>query len=148
MIILGYDSSDVDDTVLRVLDESTMAFEDGNNELWRNQRSRLAPRRYTLTGNKTFTIVPPDLPVSWTTPGTYVRMHYVKMAIPVVNTTDPIDISIPDYYQEAIRYLAVAYLLENDTDLKSSQLKKEMAEAFGYHMAAGVEKLAQGEQDA
>ncbi len=152
--VLGIDSPDTNDNVLRALDESSMAFEDSNNEQWRNQRPLFPPKRWVLTGNRQFCVVPPALPVAlpaeWgiTDPTTvYVRLHYTKMATPVVSLTDPIDASIPDYYQEAIRYIAVAYLMETDTDLKSLQIKKEMAESFGLHMAAGVEKIGTGEQD-
>jgi|GEM_PF-5560311 len=152
--VLGIDSPDTNDNVLRILDESSMAFEDSNNELWRNQRPLFPPKRWVLTGNQQFCVVPPVLPVAlppeWgvTDPTTvFVRLHYTKMATPVVNLADFIDPSIPDYYQEAIRYIAVAYLMETDTDLKSMQIKKEMAESFGLHMAAGVEKLGTGEQD-
>jgi len=151
---MGVDSSDVNDTVLRVLDESTMAFEDGNNEFWRTQRAKFPPKRWVMTGDQQFSTVPVTLPTTlppeWgvVDPSTvFVRLHYVKMATPVVLLSDPIDPSIPDYYQEAIRYIAVAYLMETDTDLKSVQIKKEMTESFGYHMAAGLDKLASGEVD-
>ena len=149
------DSSDVNDVVLRILDESSMEFEDGNNELWRSQQGKFPPKRWTLIGNQQFCTVPPVLPAAlppeWGAidPATVlVRVHYIKKAVPVALPADAIDSAIPDYYQEALRYLAVAYLMETDTDLKSIQLKKEMMESFGYHMAAGVEKLATGEQDA
>ena len=150
----GVDSSDVNDTVLRALDESSMAFEDGNNELWRFLRPKFPPKRWVMTGDQQFCVVPPGLPTTlpseWDAvdPATiFVRLHYIKMATPVVLLSDPIDPSIPDYYQEAIRYIAVAYLMETDTDLKSVQIKKEMTESFGYHMAAGLDKLATGEVD-
>ncbi len=145
--VLGADSSDVNDVVLRVLDESTMAYEDSANELWRNQRASFVPRRWTLIANQQFTVVPPSLPTKWTLPNTYVRVHYIKKAVPVALPADPMDPSIPDYYQEAIRYAAVAYLMEKDTDLKSMQLKGEMMKSFEYHMAGGVPPLAVTEQD-
>jgi hypothetical protein len=150
----GIDTTDVNDTVLRVLDESSMSFEDSNNELWRSRRTAFPPKRWVMTGNQQFCIVPPILPTvlpgSWgvSDPTTvYVRLHYVKRATPVVNLSDPIDTAIPDYYQEALRYVAVAYLMETDTDLKSIQIKKEMMESFAAHMASGPEKLATGEVD-
>jgi hypothetical protein len=145
--VLGIDSDDSSDVVLRALDESTLGYEDSANELWRTTRASFAPRRWTLTANQQFVVVPPLLPTSWVTPDTYVRVHYIKKATPVVLPADPIDISIPDYYQEAIRYAAAAYLMEKDTDLKSMQLKKEMMESFEYHMSGGVPPLAVTDQD-
>jgi hypothetical protein len=145
--VADIDSDDSTDTVVRVLDESTIEFEDSINELWRTARATFKPRRWSLVGNLKFTVIPPIGPTDSTTTGMYVRLHYIKMATPVVADADTIDPSIPDYYQEALRYLAVAYLMETDTDLKSIAIKKEMAESFGYHMAGGVQKLATPEQD-
>jgi len=134
-----------DDVVIRILDESTMVHEDAANELWRSQRTAYLPRRWTLIGNQKFTIVPPILPVS--APSYAVRVYVVSMATRVVAPTDPIDPAIPNYYQEALRYAAAAYLMEKDTDLKSMQLKGEMMKSFEYHMSGEIPTLAVTEQD-
>jgi hypothetical protein len=146
----GVDSSDVTDVVIRILDPSEVGLEDSNNERWRSVRPSYLPRRWTLIGGLLFSIVPPLMPTDGSGAGMYVRLHYIKRAVPVDYTvpTSPVDASIPDYYQEALRYAAVAYLLEKDTDLKSLQLKGEMMKAFDFHLAGGVVNLAQGEQDA
>lgn len=142
------------DTVLRVLDESTLVHEDAVNEKWRSQRASFLPRRYALAGNSNFVVIPPILPAG-TAAYTGVRIHYVPMATALA-ASDPmtapqlaayLDTTIPDYYQEAIRYAAVAYLMEKDTDQKSMQLKSEMMKSFEYHMAGGVEPLSVGDQD-
>jgi hypothetical protein len=143
----GADTADTLDVVLRRVDESTVEQEDAVNELWRNQRASFKPRRWVLLGNQEFTVVPPVMPSGWTTPNTYVRVHYIKMSTPMVDEADTVDPSIPDYYHDAIRYAAVAYLMEKDTDLKSLQLKKDMLQAFGYHMEGGVPPLARTEVD-
>lgn len=142
------DTADVNDVVVRVLDESSVEHEDAVNELWRNTRAKFLPRRYIRLGNQQFVTVPPTLPTSYTTPPLSVRLHYIKMAVPMVLESDTVDPSIPDYYQDAIRYAAMAYLIEKDTDLKSLQLKGEMMKSLDFHMSGGVAKLAQGETDA
>jgi len=136
-----------DDTVHRVLEESAMSYEDAVNEMWKTTRAKYLPRRWTLVGNKRFSIVPPFLPTDGSGTGYKVRVHYIPMATPVAIPADDIDVTIPDYYQEAIRYIAVCYLLEKDTDLKSVQLKAEMYKSFQFHMASGLEPLAITEQD-
>lgn len=143
----GTDTSDSADVILRVLDESTVAQEDAVNELWRSQRSTFKPRRWVNIGNQEFSAVPPVMPSSWSTPNTYVRVHYIKMSTRMVADDDTVDASIPDYYQDAIRYAAVAYLMEKDTDLKSKQVKDDMLQSFGYHMEGGVPPLARTEVD-
>jgi hypothetical protein len=155
MDVYGVDTSGYGDVILRVLDESTLGFEDSNNEQWQNMRALFPPKRWTMLQNLSFTTIPPQLPSTlppdplWPTDPSkiFVRVDYVKRAAQVANPLDPIDPSIPDYYQEALRYAAVAYLMEMDTDLKSVQLKKEMMESFMAHMAGGVDKLASGEVD-
>ena len=146
-VVTATDTSDALDTVVRVLRESSMEFEDSVSDTWRSARAHFLPRRWTLVGDMNFATVPALMPTDGSGAGLYVRLHYNKMATPVVNPTDPIDSSIPDYYQEALRYAAVAYLIEKDTDLKSVQLKGEMMKSFDFHMSGGVPKLAVGEQD-
>ncbi len=142
------DTPDVNDVVVRVLDESSIEYEDAVNERWRDTRATFMPRRYVRVGNQQFVTVPPAVATSYTIPALSVRLHYIKMAVPMVLETDTVDPSIPDYYQDAIRYAAMAYLIEKDTDLKSLQLKAEMMKSFDFHMSGGVGKLAQGETDA
>lgn len=130
------------DVVIRILDESTMVMEDASNEAWKSPRATFGPRRWIPVGNKQFSVVPPMMPVlatPWV--GTKVRLYYIPKATPVAVAADPIDTMIPDYYQEALRYAAVAYLMEKDTDQKSVQLKGEMMASFEYHIARGVESL-------
>lgn len=143
----GSDTSDTLDVVLRKLDESTVEYEDSVNELWRNQRASFKPRRWVHLGNQEFSSVPPVMPSSWSTPNTYIRIHYIKMSTKMALDADTVDPSIPDYYQDAIRYAAVAYLMEKDTDLKSQQIRNEMLQSFGYHMEGGVPPLARTEVD-
>jgi hypothetical protein len=135
------------DTVQRVLDESTVELEDVANEKWRAVRATYMPRRWALVGNKQFTVIPPIVPTSGAGAGMFVRVHVVDKATPVAVDADTLDAVIPDYYQEAVRYAAVAYLMEKDTDLKSMQFKGEMMKSFEYHMAGGVPTLAVAEQD-
>lgn len=138
---------EVDDDVVRILDESTMQLEDSVNERWRKARMKFWPRRWTLIGNQQFSVVPPLGPLDGTAYGYYVRVVYVKMATPMVDDADEVDASIPDYYHDAIRYVAVAYLMEKDTDQKSTQLKALMLESFTAHMADGTTTLARTETD-
>lgn len=147
--VFGADSSDATDVVLRVLTESTVELENAFNEQWRIQRVSFPPKRWVYESNQQFTAVPPSLPSDASIPSGYIRLKYIKMCTPVVYTvpTGLIDTSIPDYYQEAIRYAAVAYLMEKDTDLKSMQLKDSMLASFNAHMAGGIHKLASPEVD-
>ena len=143
----GADTADTLDVILRKMDESTVEQEDMVNELWRNQRASFKPRRWVMLGNQEFTVVPPVMPSSWVTANTYVRVHYIKQSIKMALDVDTVDPSIPDYYQDAIRYAATSYLMEKDTDLKSQQLKQEMLQSFGYHMEGGPQPLARTEVD-
>lgn len=142
--------TDANDVVIKYLDESTVVAEDVVNENWRNSSGRIMPKRWVNLGNQEFCVVPPYIPASYTpTAGKnfYIRLHFVRKGIPLVNLTDTVDTSIPDYYQDAIRYAAVAYLMEKDTDLKSQQLKVEMMKSFMYHLEAGPAPLAAIEVD-
>lgn len=145
----GADSSDVTDVVLRVLTESSVEMENAFNESWRTQRVNLPPKRWVYESNQSFTAVPPFLPSDASITSAYIRIKYAKMCTPVVYTvpTGAIDTAIPDYYQEAIRYAAVAYLIEKDTDTKSMQIKQEMLQSFNAHMAGGIPKIANPEVD-
>lgn len=147
---LNTDITDANDVVLKYLHESTMAHEDSVNETWQTSSNRTLPKRWVMSGNMEFTVVPPRMPSSYTAPEGYVakvRLHYIQKATEMLYTEDPVDSSIPDYYQDAIRYAAVAYLMEKDTDLKSQQLKVEMMKSFSYHMEGGVPPIATTEVD-
>lgn len=151
--VTNADTDDTDDTVIRVLDESSTQLEDAANERWRDQRVNYMPRRWVLLGSSQFSIVPPVLPTNADPAASNycVRVHYVKKStFPDINTDGIlwIDPSIPDYYQEALRYAAVAYLMEHDTDQKSVALKAEMMKSFEFHMAAGPDNLGVKDQDA
>lgn len=144
------DLTDASDVVLRFLDESTLQQEDAVNESWQSGTSFMPPRRWALFGNQEFVVIPVRVPSVYSPPEGYVtkvRLHFVQKATALELEDDTVDAAIPDYYQEAIRYAAVAYLMEKDTDLKSQQLKAEMMKSFMYHMEGGVPPLASTEVD-
>lgn len=147
---LTTDYPDTDDVVLRFLDESTVVMEDMKDELWRNSAGRTLPKRWVNVGNQQFCIVHPYIPSSYVVPdgkAVYARLHYIRQATKMSTDANTVDDAIPDYYHDAIRYAAVAYLMEKDTDLKSMQLKAEMMKSFEYHMEGGVPPLAVTEVD-
>jgi len=146
-VVTASDTSDALDTVVRVLRESNMEYEDSASDTWRSAKAHMIPRRWVLVGGNNFATVPALMPTDGTGAGLYVRLHYIKMATPVVLSADPIDPTIPDYYQDALRYAAVAYLLEKDTDQKSIGIKKEMMESFQFHLSPGVPPLSVSDQD-
>jgi hypothetical protein len=141
-LVYGVDSSDTLDVVMRVLDESSVELEDAVNELWLNTRPTFIPRRWVPLGNQEFSLVPPLGPTSGVTATWAVRVHYSQMATPMLLPADPVDPSIPDYYHDSLRYVASAYLVEKDTDLKSMQLRDSLLKSFNAHLSPGVDPLA------
>ena len=127
---------DSEDVVIGILRESTMEFEDAQNERWRNPTNKL-PSRYVLTGNQQIAAVP----IGPTNSGLSIRVYYIQGVL------DYLDPRVPDYYYDVLRYGAAARLMMLDTDLKSVELSKEYQAMFMSHIASGVEKLAVAEVD-